>query len=206
MYQKVDRTELLSRDLASWKAAYGGFSVHLGSYESLKTLEQIFTPRCQQRISFISFILVFFRYHVPATNSVAPFFAYKPTHNPQFLHSLWRRANARNFSVKTPYDGQFTLINSADKTKITWLPQPTEHHSFFLKCTLATMMTALTPWPFQYYASFDDRYKLVAEGEQFRWLLPESKVNRKLATAHEWRGSNGLEFWVHSTLNKRVPL
>ena len=32
------------------------------------------------------------------TDSVAPFSAYKHTHNPRFLQSLWRRANARNVS------------------------------------------------------------------------------------------------------------
>ena len=55
-------------------------------------------------------LFLFSRHHIP-TNSVAPFSAYKPTHNPQFLQSLWRRANARNVSL-------FTL-------------PPTQHHSFF---------------------------------------------------------------------------
>ena len=32
------------------------------------------------------------------TDSVAPFSAYKHTHNPRLLQSLWRRANARNVS------------------------------------------------------------------------------------------------------------
>ena len=42
-----------------------------------------------------------FSCHHISTNSVAPFSAYKPTHNPQFLQSLWRRANAPNVSLKT---------------------------------------------------------------------------------------------------------
>ena len=42
-------------------------------------------------------------------NSVASFTACKPTHNPQFLQSFSRRANARNVSLKTLYGSQFTL-------------------------------------------------------------------------------------------------
>ena len=45
-------------------------------------------------------LFLFSRHHIP-TNSVAPFSAYKPTHNPQFLQSLCRRANARNVSLYT---------------------------------------------------------------------------------------------------------
>ena len=35
--------------------------------------------------------------------------AYKHTYMPKFLHSLWRRANARNVSFETFYGGQFRL-------------------------------------------------------------------------------------------------
>ena len=49
-----------------------------------------------------------FTYYVP-TNSVAPLSLDKPTHNPQFLHSLWRSANALNVIFSTRYGGQFTL-------------------------------------------------------------------------------------------------
>ena len=50
----------------------------------------------------------FSRYHV-ANNSVAPFPAFKHKHSLQFLHTLRRRANARNVSFETPYGGQYTL-------------------------------------------------------------------------------------------------
>ena len=50
----------------------------------------------------------FSRYHVP-NNSVTPFPAFKHTHSLQFLHTLRRRANARNVSFETPYGGQYTL-------------------------------------------------------------------------------------------------
>ena len=51
---------------------------------------------------------MFSRRHTP-TNSVAPLSAYKPTHNPKFLQSLWRRANARNVSFFTLFGGQFSF-------------------------------------------------------------------------------------------------
>ena len=35
--------------------------------------------------------------------------AYKHTHNPQFLHSLWRKTNSRNFIFETLHGGQYTL-------------------------------------------------------------------------------------------------
>ena len=34
---------------------------------------------------------------------------FRQTHNPQFLHSLWRRANARNICFETLNSGQLTL-------------------------------------------------------------------------------------------------
>ena len=49
---------------------------------------------------FIQLIYYFFRDRVPI-NNVPPFSAHKHTHNPQFLHSLQRRANARSFSFET---------------------------------------------------------------------------------------------------------
>ena len=48
-----------------------------------------------------------FSYHHIPTNSVAPFCAWKHAHNPQFLHSLWQRADAQNISFETLYVGQF---------------------------------------------------------------------------------------------------
>ena len=53
-------------------------------------------------------LFLFSRHHIP-TNSVAPLSAYKLTHNPQFLQSLGRRANARNVSFFTLNGGQFTF-------------------------------------------------------------------------------------------------
>ena len=58
--------------------------------------------------AFIQLILLVFS-SPNSPNSVAPPSAYKPTHNPQFLQSLWRRANARNVSFFTLYSGQFTF-------------------------------------------------------------------------------------------------
>ena len=60
------------------------------------------------KLSHRTYFHLFSRHHIP-TNSVAPLSAYKPTHNPQFLQSLWRRANARNVSFFTLYGGQFTF-------------------------------------------------------------------------------------------------
>ena len=87
-----------------------GFSLHLGSSESRKTLEQkfIFQIGTLNRTLFILLIYSCFCRHCVPTNSVAPLSPYKPTHNPQFLHSLWRRANARNVSFITRYGGQFS--------------------------------------------------------------------------------------------------
>ena len=42
-------------------------------------------------------LFLFSRQHIP-TNSTTPFSGYKPTHYPELLQSLWRRANARNVS------------------------------------------------------------------------------------------------------------
>ena len=49
---------------------------------------------------FIQLIYYFSRDRVPI-NNFPPFFAHKHTHNPQFLHLLERRANARSFSFET---------------------------------------------------------------------------------------------------------
>ena len=80
-------------------------SIYLSSSESHKTLEQKFINK---HFSSSWFILFFSCYHVP-TNSIAPFSAYKDTHNPQFLYSLWCRANAPNVSFETCNSGQFML-------------------------------------------------------------------------------------------------
>ena len=54
----------------------------------------------------------------------------KHTHNPQFLQSLWRRANARSVSFETIDGGQFTLstqlirLKDHIKAKLTILDVP----------------------------------------------------------------------------------
>ena len=53
-------------------------------------------------------LFLFSRHHIP-NNSVAPLSAFKLTHKPQILQSLWRRANARKVSFFTLYGGQFTF-------------------------------------------------------------------------------------------------
>jgi len=69
-------------------------SLHLGSSESRKTLEQKFIFQIgtlnlrYQRTVFILLIYSCFSCHYVPTNSIAPLSPYKPTHNPQFHHSL----------------------------------------------------------------------------------------------------------------------
>ena len=71
-----------------------GLSLHLGSSESRKTPDkkiifQIGTlnPHGINGAFHSISLFLFSRHHIP-TSSVAPFSAYKPTHNPQFLQSL----------------------------------------------------------------------------------------------------------------------
>ena len=98
----------------------------------------------------------FSRYQTP-TNSVPPSFGILTTHNPQFLDSLRRRANARNVSFPVFHGGHIYIINSVDKTKLpssrsflhhlkhnrcdTWqllqsFPKNPEHQRKFLECLL----------------------------------------------------------------------
>ena len=70
---------------------------------------------------------------------------------PAFRHSLWRRANAWNFSLKNPQSRRpIYIINSVDKTRLFCknLP-PTQHHSF-----LRTELTA--PFPRSRHALFNN--------------------------------------------------
>ena len=53
------------------------------------------------------------------TNSVAPYFCIKTTHNPQFLDSLRRRASARNVSFRISLRWPIHIINLVDKTKLS---------------------------------------------------------------------------------------
>ena len=73
-----------------------GLSLYLGSLESHKTLGKKFifqictlNPyRISKQVLFIQLFLFSYN-HIP-TSSIAPFSVYKPTHNPQLLHLLWR--------------------------------------------------------------------------------------------------------------------
>ena len=51
------------------------------------------------------------------TNGQAPLHSHINHNTPQFLYSLWRRANARNVSSLIFHGGNSTFINSFDKTK-----------------------------------------------------------------------------------------
>ena len=62
----------------------------------------------------------FSRYQAPA-NSVTPSFCIQTTHNPQFLDSLRRRANARNVSFRISLRWPIHIINSVDKTKLPYI-------------------------------------------------------------------------------------
>ena len=73
-----------------------GLSLYLGSLESHKTLGKKFifqictlNPyRISKQVLFIQLFLFSYN-HIP-TSSIAPVSVYKPTHNPQLLHLLWR--------------------------------------------------------------------------------------------------------------------
>ena len=69
-------------------------SLHFGSSESRKTLKQNLSSKSALLIPTVSTsafdstnLFLFSRHHIP-TNSVTPFCAFKPTHNPQLLRSL----------------------------------------------------------------------------------------------------------------------
>ena len=91
-------------------------SLHLGSSKSRKAQEQNFFFTLAPLVSTMSTsalhpsdLFLFSRHHIP-TNSAASFSAYKPTHNPQFLQSFWRRANSLRWPVY--------VINSVYNTKL----------------------------------------------------------------------------------------
>ena len=71
-----------------------GLSLHLSSSESRKTPDKKLSSKSAPLIPTVSTrafhsisLFLFSRHRIP-TSSVAPFSAYKPTHNPQFLQSL----------------------------------------------------------------------------------------------------------------------
>ena len=114
-----------------------GLFLHLSSLESHKTLEQKFIFQIALVIptvstsAFHSTNLFFISRHHTPTDSVAPPSAYKPTHNPQFLQSLWRRAKARNFSFFTHYDGHFTFSTQLLPLNYLLYSPTDQDHSFF---------------------------------------------------------------------------
>ena len=78
------------------------------------------------------------------------FSAYKLTHNSQFLHSLWRRANVQNVSFVTLFGGQFAW--STQLIIPNYLVILSHRRSttvfvfilFFLRLTLRGLLGALT--------------------------------------------------------------
>ena len=97
-----------------------GLSLHQGSTESRKTLEQkcVILTVSTNAFHSTNLFCCFSRYHAP-TNSVAPSFCIYTTNNPQFLDSLRRRANARNVSFRISSRWPIYIINSVDKTKLS---------------------------------------------------------------------------------------
>ena len=76
-----------------------GLSLRLGSSESpkhdnknLSSKSALLIPTVSTSAFHSTNLFLFSRHHIP-TDSVASFSAYKPTHNPRFLQSLWRRDN-----------------------------------------------------------------------------------------------------------------
>ena len=62
-------------------------------------LPRVYIRLCKHGNHLHFFNLFLFSHHHIPTNSVAPFSAFKHSHNPQFLLSLWWRAYARNVSI-----------------------------------------------------------------------------------------------------------
>ena len=118
-----------------------GLSLHLGSLEGCKTPEQklsfkqaLLSPMVSMNAFHSANLFLFSRHHIP-TNSIAPFSAYKYTHNPQFLQFLWWRAIALKmsaFQLCTVANLHLFFINSVNNTKLPCYTLPLmQHHSFF---------------------------------------------------------------------------
>ena len=116
-----------------------GLSLHLGSLEGYKTPKQKLSFKQALLSSMVSMnafhsanLFLFSRHHIP-TNSIAPFSAYKYTHNPQFLQFLWWRAIALKMSAFQLYtQWPIYIINSVNNTKLHCYTLPLmQHHSFF---------------------------------------------------------------------------
>ena len=74
----------------------------LNIYERKAIILKSLCLLCQSMQWWTAFLVQFL---CPITMSSA----YKHAYMPKFLHSLWRRANARNVSFETFYGGQFRL-------------------------------------------------------------------------------------------------
>ena len=117
-----------------------GLSLHHGSSEGCKTPEQklsfkqaLLSPMVSMNAFHSANLFLFSHHHIP-TNSIAPFSAYKYTHNPQFLQLLWWRAIARKTSAFKLYKvANFHYqLNSVNNTKLPCYTLPLmQHHSFF---------------------------------------------------------------------------
>ena len=92
--------------------------------------------------SFVQLHYSFFSCDRVPTNSVAPFSAYKDTCNPQFLYSLWCRANAPNVSFETGNRGQFML--STKLITPNYLPIPSQWCSTTVSLETYTCFTYCT--------------------------------------------------------------
>ena len=87
-----------------------GLFLHLDSSEGRKTLELKFLFRASA--FHLTNLFLFSCHHIP-TNSVAPFSAFEPTHNLQFLQPLWRRDMLETLAFKP-----FTVANF--RYKLSW--------------------------------------------------------------------------------------
>ena len=135
-------------------------------------------------------LLCFSRCHFP-TISVAPSFCLQPTRNPQFLDSLWRRADARNIGFRISLRWQIHINNSVDKTKcILWTTvtcifcnSPTRFlfRSFFCLSAFerrtSSRTSYLSQWEGLQYSQW--RNKLCCGGLWFRYLS-QTVIVRKI--------------------------
>ena len=71
-----------------------GLSLHLGSSVGRKTPEQklsfkwaLLSPMVSMNAFYLTNLFLFSCHHIP-TDSIAPFYAYKYSHSPQFLQLL----------------------------------------------------------------------------------------------------------------------
>ena len=114
-----------------------GFSLHQGSTESRKTLEQKFivqigtlNPHGINAFHSTNLFCCFSRYQAP-TNSVPPSFCKKPhtTHNSSIRSD--EGLTLEKSAFESLYGGQFTLSTQLIKPNYLVILPPTQHYSFF---------------------------------------------------------------------------